>query len=111
MSSKQKYVMEVIENNKSKNGKLKRKTIRMKAKNNNPITFEELNDFYNGFIERGEDPNKISISGMNADRYITMKGFDDPDLRRLDLDEYYVNRTTNNVDKFESFFFVDFYFK
>jgi hypothetical protein len=90
-----KYTQEVIQNKKSKNGKLQRKTIRLKAKNDNPITFDEVRNFYNRLIASGEESNKISISGMNIDKYLTIKGFDEADVKPMDEDEYYENRTNN----------------
>jgi hypothetical protein len=104
------FTKEIIENKKSKNGLVKRKTIRLKAKNNNPITFGEVRQFYNGLVNGGEDPSKISVSGMNIDKYLTIKAFADNDIKAMDDEEYYVNKT-NNPQKYESFFYVDFYLK
>ena len=105
-----KYIQEVIQNKKSKNGKLQRKTIRLKAKNNNPITFNEVRTFYNRLIDSGEDATKISMSGMNIDKYLTMKTFEENELKPFDEDDYYGNRT-NNPAKYETFFYCDFYLK
>jgi hypothetical protein len=105
-----KFTQEVIQNKKSKNGKIQRKTIRLKAKNNNTITFHEVRNFYQGLIASGEDSNKISISGMNIDKYLTMKSFEEGDIKPMDEDDYYANRT-NNPQKYETFYYVDFYLK
>ncbi len=105
-----KYIQEVIQNKKSKNGKIQRKTIRLKAKNNNTITFNEVRNFYQGLIASGEDSNKISISGMNIDKYLTMKSFEEGDIKPMDDDDYYANRT-NNPQKYETFYYVDFYLR
>ena len=105
-----KFIQEVIQNKKSKNGAIQRKTIRLKAKNNNMITFNEIRQFYNGLINSGEEANKISISGMNIDKYLTMKSFNEMDVKPFDEDDYYANRT-NNPQKYESFYFVDIYMR
>jgi len=105
-----KFTQEVIQNKKSKNGAIQRKTIRLKAKNNNMITFNEIRQFYNSLINSGEEANKISISGMNIDKYLTMKSFTDNELKPFDDDDYYANRTAD-TQKYESFYFVDIYLK
>lgn len=89
-----KYSQELIKNKTSKNGKIQRKTIRIKSINNNPITFNELRTFYNRLIESGEESKKMSISGMTSDKYITMKTFN-ADLKMFD----------------EMFLYIDFYLK
>jgi hypothetical protein len=105
-----KFTQQVIQNKKSKNGAIQRKTIRLKAKNNNMINFNDIRQFYNGLIDSGEEAHKISISGMNIDKYLTMKSFTDIDLKPFDEDEYYANRTGDTA-KYESFFYVDLYLK
>jgi hypothetical protein len=101
-----KFVQEIIQNKKSKNGAIQRKTIRLKAKNNNMINYNDIRQFYNGLINSGEEANKISISGMNIDKYLTMKSFTEPELKPFDNDDYYSNRTTDTA-KYESFYYID----
>ena len=47
---------------------------------------------------------------MNIDKYITIKGFDEADVKPMDEDEYYENRT-DNPQKYETFYFIDFYLR
>ena len=96
-----------IMNNATKNKKIVSKTIRIKSKNKDLITYDEIRSFMNSLVRKGMNISKISIGGMNADKYYTMKGFADEDLKPWDDDDYYKDRV-KDTGKFDKYFFVDF---
>jgi len=104
-----KFEVVELQNNASKNDKLKRRVIRVKAKNNKQMTYDEIREYYDA-ITKKYNPNKVSISGMGQDKYLTMKGFDEDELKPWDDDDYYTDRA-KDAEKFDKFFFVDFTFK
>jgi hypothetical protein len=110
MVETRKITVEEIANRRTENNQLQRKTIRIKAKNNNKITFHDIRRFYDKLIDDGQDPNMLSVTAMFNDSIKTIKTFNEDDLKNYDDDDYYKDRAADHT-KFDSFFFVDFYFK
>ncbi len=101
------YEMGEIKNKSTKNKLIVSKTIRIKAKNKDLITYDEIRAFLNSLVKKGMNASKISIGGMNADKFYTMKTFDEDELKPWDDDDYYKDRVKDTT-KFDKFMFVDF---
>ena len=108
------FEIQIIENKKTKNNKIVRKTIRFKAKNEKKMTLKEVNEYYDYLVnEKQIDPHDISILGM-SDMFRTLKSFDDNEVKNWDYIDYYQDKP--EIDKkmqklLTEFFFVDFVLK
>lgn len=107
------FDIQIIENKKTSNSKIVRKTIRFKAKNNHKMTFNDIVKYYDYLIEeKNMDANNISILGMN-DMFRTIKTFDSNELKPWDEVDYYEDKPNKKqLQKIlNEFFYVDFVFK
>lgn len=107
------FDIQIIENKKSSNNKIVRKTIRFKAKNSNKILLKDVEKYYNYLVtERNINPYDISILGM-SDMFRTLKVFNDPDIKPWGDVEYYADKPSKNklAKSLNEYFFVDFIFK
>ncbi len=108
------FDIQIIENKKTKNNKIVRKTIRFKAKNNKKMKLSEVKEYFNYLVnEKQIDPHDISILGM-SDMFRTLKSFDDSDIKEWDYQDYYEDKP--DIDEKQKklltqFFFVDFVLK
>jgi hypothetical protein len=71
------------------------------------MTYDNIRTYLNALQNKGININKISIGGMGADKYLTMKRFDEDELKPWDSDDYY-NDKVKDTTRFDKFFFVDF---
>jgi hypothetical protein len=94
-----------------KKGAYNRKTVRIAKKNNKFMSVEEVKQFYDKLIESGTDENAINITVKTIDgRALTLKAFEDDNIRPWDDDEYTKNKVKDD-SKFREFLFVDFILK
>ena len=100
------FTFEKFEPKQTKNKMIIRQTIRVK-RNNGKMTYADVETYYNDLIKKLKlDSDKIAIGGM-TEKFYTIKGFDDEDLKPWDDDEYYQDRAKDGK-KFNEFEFVDF---
>lgn len=107
------FDIQIIENKKTSNKKIVRKTIRFKAKNNNKMTLKDVEKYYEYLVyEKNINPYDISISGM-SDMFRTLKTFDDIDLKPWGDIEYYQDKPSKKslAKILNEYFFVDFVFR
>jgi hypothetical protein len=96
--------------NKSK-GAYNRKTVRIAKKTNKTMSVDEVRQFYDTLIENGTEAEKINITVKTIDgRSLTLKHYDDDDIKPWDDEEYTKNKVKDNT-KFREFLFVDFILK
>lgn len=81
----------------------KQKTIRLMKKSKQQIAFKDVKEYYDDLLPmlkkdakdiriRGMKVHNIAVTGLNNERMMTLKNFDDDTLRELDSDDYYVNK-------------------
>jgi hypothetical protein len=108
-----KFDIQIIENKRTKNDKIVRKTIRFKAKNNKKMKFSEVRQYFNYLVnEQHINPHHILILGM-SDMFRTLKAFDDDDVKEYDDADYFEDKPQKEEvkDVLNNFFFVDFVLK
>lgn len=107
------FDIEIIENKKTSNKKIVRKTIRFKAKNKKKMTIDEVQEYFDYLVnQKGMDPYDIAIIGM-SDTFHTMKSFDNADIQPWQEEDYFSNKASASTLKsvLTEFFFVDFVIK
>jgi hypothetical protein len=100
-----------IRNFVSKNAKVQYKTIRVSSTTDKkPIHWEQAKQYYDLLIKSGLNANKIGVVVKALDSNKTLKSFNDANLKNWDDDEYYADKA-KDIDKFNSYFYVDFTIK
>lgn len=106
MNQSKNFMFEVFEPKGTKTKSIIRQTIRVR-RNKGEMTYADVKNYYNDLVKKLKlDTEKIAIGGM-TEKYYTIKGFNDDDLKPWDDDEYYRDRAKNSK-KFNQYEFVDF---
>lgn len=113
------YNFKLVNQTKTKNGKISYKTIRVTSKSKKFINVKELDKIYNHLVNNKNittDKIKLignykikdaAIKGM-TDMFRTLKNFDDDDIKTYDdYDEEYIQNKTLSKKKLNNFYFVD----
>jgi hypothetical protein len=96
-----------IEEGETKNKKIMRRVIRIKAKNNKKVEYNDIHKFFKALKDSGHNANKVAIRAMAPDKVYTVKSFEADELAEFDADEYYKERA-DDTKKFSEYSFVDF---
>jgi len=105
-SKSKNFKFQVFEPKQTKNKGIIRQTIRVRRNTGN-MTYADVKTYFDDLIKKLKiDSDKIAIGGM-TEKYYTIKGFADDDLKPWDDDEYYQDRAKDGK-KFNEFEFVDF---
>lgn len=105
-SKSKNFKFEVFNPKQTKNKSIIRQTIRVRRHNGN-MTYADVKTYFDDLVKKLKiDSDKIAIGGM-TEKYYTIKGFADDDLKPWDDDEYYQDRAKDGK-KFNEYEFVDF---
>ena len=79
--------------------------IQISRKNKKNMTFHEIQKLYEKMMEEAQEENEnidIVITGLNIQKWTTLKGFGKDMISEDDFDDYYINSVKDDT-KFENF--------
>ena len=67
------------------------------------INMKEVRNIYNSFVERGIEPSRIGMVGLNGERYTTIKGPKQVILEDYEDDQYLNGKSSEIKEKLSEF--------
>ena len=103
--SSKNFTYEKFEPKETKNKKIVRKTLRIRRQKGK-MTYADIKQIYEDMIDKKKlVAEKVAICGM-TEKYLTLKSFEEDDLKPWDDDEYYQDRAKDSK-KFNEYDFID----
>ena len=100
------FLFETFEPKQTKNKKIVKRTIRIKRNNNKKITYADLKYLYDDIMKKQKvESDEIGVCVM-AEKYLTIKNFEEDDLKPWDDENYYKDRA-KDASKFNEYNFID----
>lgn len=84
--------------------KKERKHFSIVKKNKKMIEIEDIQAIYDQFVDKGIEPERISILGLNGERLTTIKSFQSGDTFDYFDEEYLNGKPEAVIDKLTQFF-------
>ena len=103
--SSKNFTYETFEPKEKKNKKIVRKTLRIRRQQGK-MTYADINVIYEDMLNKKKIiAEKVAIAGM-TEKYLTLKSFEEDELKPYDDDEYYQDRAKDSK-KFNEYDFID----
>jgi hypothetical protein len=104
----EKYNITLVKEQRTKNKKELRKQIEIVRKDGKIIKLNDIENLYNKVISKNINPQNIIVVGLNGERYITLKGLKESNMRNFGDEEYLQNKPKNIRNMLTKFTRIEF---
>lgn len=99
------FTFETFEPKETKNKKIVRKTIRIK-RNEGKLTYADLKLLYEDILKKQKVVAEDVAICVMSERYLTIKSFEEDEMKEWDSNEYYQDKA-KNTEKFNEYSYCD----
>ena len=98
------YNIQLVKKQELKKKLITRTQFNITKKQNQMIGIEDVEKIYNQFLDRGIDPERIGIIGLNGERLTTIKSPNSTELFNYFDDDYLDGKSNDIKEKLTKFF-------